>query len=173
MTLDEAILHCENVAHDNDLFAKQYDDASGYTRSGKAAIRIKEAKKCEACANDHRQLAEWLKDYKRLKEQEPCDDAISRKDTCTAIIKRLGIKDETFLLEAERAIYQQILAMPPVAPQQKIGRWIAYEVRLPDRTILNYRCSVCGRKLIGYNTETLSEAPFCHCGAKMQEVENG
>ena len=56
-------------------------------------------------------------------------------------------------------------------PQQKTGRWIAYEVQLPDRTILNYRCSVCGRKLIGYNTETLSEAPFCHCGAKMQESE--
>ena len=51
--------------------------------------------------------------------------------------------------------------------QQKHGKWIAYEVRLPDRTILNYRCSVCGRKLIGYNTETLSEAPFCHCGARM------
>ena len=61
--------------------------------------------------------------------------------------------------------------MPPVTPQQKIGRWIAYEVRLPDRTILNYRCSVCGRKLIGYNTETLSEAPFCHCGAKMVEPQ--
>ena len=62
--------------------------------------------------------------------------------------------------------------------QQKTGKWIAYEVQLPDRTILNYRCSVCGRKLIGYNTETLSEAPFCHCGAKMvepqeSEVNNG
>lgn len=58
---------------------------------------------------------------------------------------------------------------PPVTPKQRTGHWIAYEVRLPDRTILNYRCSVCGRKLIGYNTETLSEAPFCHCGAKMVE----
>ncbi len=55
--------------------------------------------------------------------------------------------------------------------KQKSGQWIAYEVRLPDRTILNYRCSVCGRKLIGYNTETLSEAPFCHCGAKMVEPQ--
>jgi len=55
--------------------------------------------------------------------------------------------------------------------EPKTGRWIAYEVRLPDRTILNYRCSVCGRKLIGYNTETLSEAPFCHCGAKMFEPQ--
>jgi DNA-directed RNA polymerase subunit RPC12/RpoP len=55
--------------------------------------------------------------------------------------------------------------------EPKTGHWIAYEVRLPDRTILNYRCSVCGRKLIGYNTETLSEAPYCHCGAKMIEPQ--
>ena len=28
---------------------------------------------------EFRQLAEWLKDYKRLLEQEPCEDAISRE----------------------------------------------------------------------------------------------
>lgn len=61
------------------------------------------------------------------------------------------------------------MAIKALEVEPKTGRWIAYEVRLPDRTILNYRCSVCGRKLIGYSTETLSEAPFCHCGAKMQD----
>ena len=55
--------------------------------------------------------------------------------------------------------------------EPKTGHWIAHEVRLPDRTILNYKCSVCGRKLIGYNTETLSEAPYYHCGAKMIEPQ--
>jgi len=55
--------------------------------------------------------------------------------------------------------------------EPKTGHWIAHEVRLPDRTILNYRCSVCGRKLIGYSTETLSEAPYCHCGARMVESQ--
>ena len=33
-------------------------------------------------------------------EQEPCDDCISRKDTCTAIIKRLGIKNVQELIDA-------------------------------------------------------------------------
>jgi len=62
--------------------------------------------------------------------------------------------------------------LPSVTPQEpKTGHWIAHEVRLPDRTILNYRCSVCGRKLIGYSTETLSEAPYCHCGARMVESQ--
>ena len=46
MTLDEAIKHCEEVAN-----------------------------KCDTeCAKEHRQLAEWLKDYKRLLEQQPQED---------------------------------------------------------------------------------------------------
>ena len=45
MKLEDAIIHCEEVAND---------------RAGC----------CEDCANEHRQFAEWLKDYKRLKEKE-------------------------------------------------------------------------------------------------------
>lgn len=63
------------------------------------------------------------------------------------------------------------VAIKALEQEPKTGHWIAHEVRLPDRTILNYRCSVCGRKLIGYSTETLSEAPYCHCGAKMESEE--
>ena len=48
MTLDEAIIHCEEVAD-------RCDVTDGNIK----------------CANEHRQLAEWLKDYKRLIEQEP------------------------------------------------------------------------------------------------------
>ena len=31
-------------------------------------------KKCVEHAEEHRQLAEWLKELKRLKEQEPCEE---------------------------------------------------------------------------------------------------
>lgn len=58
MTLDKAIKHAEEVAIDQDLC-------------------------CSECADEHRQLAEWLKDYKRLLEQETedknCDDCVSRE----------------------------------------------------------------------------------------------
>ena len=47
MTLDEAIKHAEEVA---------------------------EEKRCEKCAKEHRQLAEWLKELKQLREQELCED---------------------------------------------------------------------------------------------------
>ena len=41
-------------------------------------------------------------------------ELIDRQNTLQAIIKRLGIKNESYLLESERALYQQILAMPTV-----------------------------------------------------------
>lgn len=44
MTLDEAIIHCEEIA-DYDCYNEN---------------QIK-------CANEHRQLAEWLREYKELK----------------------------------------------------------------------------------------------------------
>ena len=65
MILDEAIQHCEEVAKEQDKLCKRYDDASGYTRSHNEDIRTTDAKKCAECAEEHRQLAEWLKDYKR------------------------------------------------------------------------------------------------------------
>lgn len=54
MTLDEAIKHAEEVA------SRKFDDNVH----------------CIKCAEEHRQLAEWLKDYKRLKEQKQILDEI-------------------------------------------------------------------------------------------------
>ena len=55
MTLEEAIKHAEEVAEQNEWFEKN----------------CLESMQCKECAEGHRQLAEWLKDYKRLLEQEP------------------------------------------------------------------------------------------------------
>ena len=58
MTLDEAIKHCEEVAKERNetanLTPTEYGD---YINS------------CRECAKEHEQLAEWLKDYKRLLEE--------------------------------------------------------------------------------------------------------
>lgn len=74
MTLDEAIKHAEEVAEEQKKLCKQYDEASRYYRSHNEDMVSANAKKCLECfecAAEHRQLAEWLKDYKRLLEQEP------------------------------------------------------------------------------------------------------
>ena len=61
MTLDEAIKHAEEVAETKEKQIKREDWEKGSLTE----------ESCIACAEEHRQLAEWLKDYKRLLEQEP------------------------------------------------------------------------------------------------------
>lgn len=69
--IDAAIQHCLEVAHNNDVKKQRCDDASGYTRSRNEDIRTTEAKQCEQCAADHRQLAEWLKELKIYRKVMP------------------------------------------------------------------------------------------------------
>ena len=68
ITLDEAIKHCEEVAHQNEILMKRYDDASGYNRSHNEKIRTNGAKGCEQLISLYRQLAEWLRELKQYKE---------------------------------------------------------------------------------------------------------
>lgn len=59
MTIDEAIKHAEEVAEEKEAQAWEAQLQEEY----------RTIKPCKECAAEHRQLAEWLKDYKRLKEQ--------------------------------------------------------------------------------------------------------
>lgn len=55
-SLDEAIAHCEEVAKNQEWMAENYDDDS------------MGAKVCLECASERRQLAEWLRELKKLRE---------------------------------------------------------------------------------------------------------
>lgn len=60
MTLDEAIIHAEEVAEKNEDFVRRH-----------AVDRdLRFVQRCEKCATEHRQLAEWLRELRdrRLKE---------------------------------------------------------------------------------------------------------
>jgi len=59
MTLDEAIKHCEEVADEKNKEACNLYDAKNY----------EESRDCIWCSEEHRQLAEWLKELKQLREQ--------------------------------------------------------------------------------------------------------
>lgn len=58
MTLDEAIRHCEEVAQNNRC---QRDDAADYGD-------VETASYYQQCADDHKQLAEWLQELKEAKK---------------------------------------------------------------------------------------------------------
>lgn len=59
MTLDEAIRHCQEVADVCEFEASKYDTTDPYENS----VAGREGE----CANEHRQLAEWLKELKHLR----------------------------------------------------------------------------------------------------------
>ena len=61
MTLDEAIKHAEEVADLCEYEASKYDMSDSY----ESYVACQNGK----CATEHRQLAEWLKELKQLREQ--------------------------------------------------------------------------------------------------------
>lgn len=61
MTLDEAIKHCEEVAEANEKQYSENPEQLGYTEK---------FYDCKECADEHRQLADWLKELKKYREHE-------------------------------------------------------------------------------------------------------
>lgn len=62
LTLDKAIKHCLEVAEQ-----KEHDSI---TTTGDHELDIAMKEGCIQCAADHRQLAEWLMEYKDLKAEQ-------------------------------------------------------------------------------------------------------
>jgi len=82
MTLDEEIKILEERAIEYDKLCERYDRASGYTRGHNEKIRTTDAKISEALADEYRQLAEWLKELKHLREKKrwvPVSERLPRK----------------------------------------------------------------------------------------------
>lgn len=116
-------------------------------------------------------------------KQEPCEDAISRKS-----IKQKLQEHHDFFINAyggfsnlsqngKSRVYEitncisMVVNEPPVTPQQKTGHWIK-EQTIHGWDGYSYQCSECGRSIhIDIDVENLSDYPYCHCGAKMQESE--
>ena len=79
MELDEAIKHAEEIAEESEKDAKSWvcdGWQSGFkklTPEKEAefyAERVKLSDNCAKCAEEHRQLAEWLKELKELREKQ-------------------------------------------------------------------------------------------------------
>ncbi len=98
MSLDDAIVHAEEVANG----------------------------KCDKCGQEHKQLAEWLKELKTLKEQDSCKDAISRE----AVLSLWGLR------LSDKEIYTAIHDMEPVTSSKRKGYW--------KKLGKGYECSLCG-----------------------------
>lgn len=72
MTLEEAIKQCEDIAsykeHDIELWNRS---AGFWGNDNKYAVE--KADECKKCAEEYRQLADWLKAYKQILESGDCN----------------------------------------------------------------------------------------------------
>lgn len=80
MTLDEAIKHCEEVADLCEYEASKYDMNDSY--ESHVACQNGE------CAEEHRQLAAWLRALKEIWDSGDCNDCL-HQNNCT-IRPKLG-----------------------------------------------------------------------------------
>lgn len=151
MTLDEAIKHAEEVAEENEEIYEAH--CRIYS---KKVVEKYPSPPCKKCAEEHRQLAEWLKELKAYKEQS--DDAISRQ----AVLKIIdGWYDNNRDTENIEDLIILITYMSSVTPQQRTGQWIEHF----DESGKWYECDKC-------HTDWGGSVNYCpNCGAKMEVEE--
>ena len=93
MTLDEAIKHAEEVAEKFESLHERYENMA----EDRLLFRVEE-NECKNCAKEHRQLAEWLKELKQLREQTgwiPCDIRLPKQNEYIGnVCKYYLIQDE-------------------------------------------------------------------------------
>lgn len=165
MTLDEAIKHAEEVAEEKEKYIKRiYETLPAEERF----LFSEEKNGCKKCANEHRQLAEWLKELKKLKEQDSCEDTISRQAVINAIANTcfwLSASDWNELTEC-------INSISPTKPQPKIGHWIVQAIY---NCHTEFKCSECGyvHDFMHLYGEPTADYTYCpNCGCKMKGSED-
>lgn len=72
MTLEEAIKHCDEVADYKDHDAELWDRSAEFWNND-VPYAIDKAKECRRCAEERRQLAEWLKLLQRILDSGDCN----------------------------------------------------------------------------------------------------
>lgn len=86
LTLDEAIKHCEEVAEENQKVVDTgivYDDVTiDMLYCDDTEVIEEHLANYQMCADEYRQLAEWLKELKALKKNDNVKEVFKDCDTC-------------------------------------------------------------------------------------------
>jgi hypothetical protein len=95
-------------------------------------------------------------------EQQPCEDAISRKEALKTINK-MDIPEDMSVFEIKSHIGVEIGTLPPVQPKPKTGHWIIPKGDVKPFGDDTIQCDMCG-----FFTDVDCNYNFCpNCGAKM------
>lgn len=136
MTIDEAIKRAEEIAEYNQKVVDTHhisDDISlDELYADDTEIIDEQLEGYKECADDYSQLSEWLKDYKRLLEQQPCEKCVSLASVYEIIGNLMAIPydfDRNITEQDVSESMDEIRALPHVTPKAK---WIPVNERLPE-----------------------------------------
>lgn len=162
LDLDEAIRYVEEVYKDMSDKAKFLKDPQNSIYD--MGFRGDD---CAECAEQHHQLAEWLKDYKRLLTQPQIADG-------DRVVSLNAVKDlycricmESNLCYRSKETCEDLRLfdkLPPVTP--KTGHWISEGYYADGSNIQAFRCSECGNHILEYDTGVYNFCPVCGCRMK-------
>jgi len=118
---------------------------------------------------EFKQLAKWLKDYKQLLEQEPCEDAISRQavfDLCGTnrydLPYNTGVRrgyDEGRIINMTKLKLLPSVTIP--SAEQETGCWIWQTEDI-------YKCSKCGEEIHVKEVMNVPQYKWCPmCGNRL------
>ncbi len=116
-------------------------------------------------------LPEWYAlDYAiKALEQQPCEDAVSRKRIFSAI-------HNTHLPKKyEEPLWNKVSDLPLVTPKEKTGRWISFGIQgeIDGQIVRAFTCSKCGAiSIFRVSNGNIVNGDLCpNCGAKMIEPQ--
>lgn len=105
MTIEQAIKHAEEVAEEKNMQAGFDTDYLCYQMSDT------ERNQCKKCAEEHRQLAEWLKELKQLREQTMTERKTIYLDDAIETIRKLPNAGIHWFVSVEE-VFDVLLKLP-------------------------------------------------------------
>ena len=110
---------------------------------------------------------------RKLLEQEPCEDAISRQavlDLISKFILEIHTEGGRDLNSHTNDVLRQILrnvgsdrVLPSVNPQQRVGHWIQTEEKDDAEPCILWECSCCHKEFRGVVHKVSNYCPKCGC----------
>lgn len=143
---------------------------------------LKEIEMCElwAIGKGEKPSGKIYEEHKlilELLEQEPCEDAISRK----AVLNYLDKMPSELTSDGRRMVRRRTLeeyisdTLPPVNPQPKTAHWIsdAIQGEIDGEIVKGFTCSKCGAiSVFRMTAGKIVNGDLCaNCGAKMIEPQ--
>lgn len=178
MTIEEAIKHAEEVAEEQIEKAKEFHQAQVNKCEvfPFAEMDYTYENKCKQCAEEHRQLAEWLKELKAYKEQTDGDLIIISRQTVEDAIAETIVNGESL---GYGVAYDILSGLPQITPlEQTDGDLISHSDLLCEdcRTCNKWSECECGEKghkngtSIGYSIGECKDYELCEDCISRQAV---